>query len=363
MSTPRQEFLGPITKLAATYLNGSWVSDGYGIIDGYGAEFHNATMVLNARDTQPTTGVDKGSFWVDGSVSPTIPRFTNSNGDTIELGTGGGVPVGPENQVYWSDGVDNAWTGNPIVNGLVATTYVSIGAFGAGSLTFSAYLTTPPVIQQDPINAVGSGQGLIISAQGNGTDPGMFGGHLVLRGGAGWSKGLVELSGSRIYLDSKDLTFRAGFGDQVISMDNIFQASTTAAALTIEAGCNSHASGTGGDLNLMGGLGGSANGNVVLQTPTGILGVGADNLTISKASYGTTVQSSYTKLVGLNNSNYGSAAIIPSAYNQSASHIPRMDKQFGTFRLTGTAETYTITFSTAIHGVAMPVDTVLVGRF
>ena len=372
MGTPRQEFLGPITKLAATYLNGSWVPDGYGIIDGYGAEFHGVTMVLNARDTQPTTGVDKGSFWVDGSVSPTIPRFTNSNGDTIELGTGGGVPVGPENQVYWSDGIDNAWTGNPVVNGVNAANYISIGAFGAGSLTFSSYLTIPPIIQQDPINpvAVGSGQTLTISAQGNGSSPGMFGGKLQLNGGAGWHQGVVEMSGGSVYVDSQYLGFRTqdGYISQVIFQENIYQPLTPAPSLVIAAGSNSHATGIGGDLIFMAGRGasGTADGSILFQTPTGTTGVGADNLILSKESYGTVLQSVFQKIVSVNNGGYGSYTLTPTAYDQSINQRPRKDKQFGTFKLLGNTGEKTITFSTAIHGASMPTTdgySILTGMF
>jgi len=76
---PRQEFLGAITKLA---------QDGSGVVDGNGAEIHNATMVLNARASQPNVSSDRGSFWVRAG-NPTTPKFTNSNGTTVNLGGDG----------------------------------------------------------------------------------------------------------------------------------------------------------------------------------------------------------------------------------------------------------------------------------
>lgn len=47
MAKPRQEFLGPITKLAAYEYNGSWISDPSGIVDGYGAEITNILGIYN----------------------------------------------------------------------------------------------------------------------------------------------------------------------------------------------------------------------------------------------------------------------------------------------------------------------------
>lgn len=81
MVKPRQEFLGTITKLA---------EDGSGIIDGYGAEIHNLTMVLNQRVSAPSTGTGRGSFWVNNDT----PMFTDSQGNTINLGSGGSGNLG-----------------------------------------------------------------------------------------------------------------------------------------------------------------------------------------------------------------------------------------------------------------------------
>lgn len=81
MTKPRQEFLGPITKLA---------QDGSGIIDGYGAEIHNVTMVVNGLATDPVVGPGRGSFWAYDNGMVTQPRFTDSEGNTYDIGSGGG---------------------------------------------------------------------------------------------------------------------------------------------------------------------------------------------------------------------------------------------------------------------------------
>jgi hypothetical protein len=90
MSKPRQEFLGSITKLAAIERDGYWVPDGYGIIDGYGAEMRDLTAIrLNNRDSGNGVQPLQGSFWVH-SGSPTLPYFTDSDGNDRELGGGSG---------------------------------------------------------------------------------------------------------------------------------------------------------------------------------------------------------------------------------------------------------------------------------
>ena len=84
VAKPRQEFLGAITKLA---------QDGSGFVDANGAEIHNTTMVLNARTSQPNVGSGRGSFWAQAG-NPTTPKFTNSNGTTVNLGGDGVKYVG-----------------------------------------------------------------------------------------------------------------------------------------------------------------------------------------------------------------------------------------------------------------------------
>jgi acetyl-CoA acetyltransferase len=50
MAKPRQEFLGPITKLAAYEYNGSWISDGANIVDGYGSEIRNILGITSSAN-------------------------------------------------------------------------------------------------------------------------------------------------------------------------------------------------------------------------------------------------------------------------------------------------------------------------
>lgn len=78
---PREQFLGPITQL-----------DKYqgGTVNAFGSEIRNATVVLNSRVTVPTTGPNTGSFWVL-DTDPTTPKFTDSNGNTIDLCCGSGT--------------------------------------------------------------------------------------------------------------------------------------------------------------------------------------------------------------------------------------------------------------------------------
>lgn len=72
---PREQFLGPITQLDK-YQSGS--------IDAFGSELRNVTIVMNSRASQPATGAQKGSFWVQ-DQGPTIPKFTDSDGNTFTL--------------------------------------------------------------------------------------------------------------------------------------------------------------------------------------------------------------------------------------------------------------------------------------
>lgn len=83
MVKPREEFLGSITLLD---------EDGYGSINANEAEIVGVqAVVCTGKASAPTTGVDKGAFWVqDGS--PTQPKFTDSSGQTITIGEIPGLP-------------------------------------------------------------------------------------------------------------------------------------------------------------------------------------------------------------------------------------------------------------------------------
>lgn len=78
----REEQIGGITELD---------EDGTGIVTASSAEMQDVSGVVHdAITTQPTTGVSVGAFWVE-DVSPTLPKFTDSDGNTITLGQGGGL--------------------------------------------------------------------------------------------------------------------------------------------------------------------------------------------------------------------------------------------------------------------------------
>lgn len=73
---PREQFLGTITQLDKFQS---------GTVTAFGAEMDDVSgVVMGSRALQPATGVNKGSFWVLDD-SPTIPKFTDSNGNTFTL--------------------------------------------------------------------------------------------------------------------------------------------------------------------------------------------------------------------------------------------------------------------------------------
>lgn len=105
------------------------------------------------------------------------------------------------------------------------------------------------------------------------------------------------------------------------------------------------------------------------------------NITVHGGEYldeQATVQSFYTegpmiqgyagRVIARNKSGYGSATVVPRAYQQTSQYAPRHDKLYGAFQLVNgnpadlpTYRTHTLTFSTTIHGSAMPVLRKLIG--
>jgi hypothetical protein len=190
MSKPRQEFLGPITKLAAINFGNVWISDGYGMVDGYGAKIRDVTVVLNALSIPPTTGAHKGSFWVNDGYNPTTPMFTNSNGNSITLGS---VSNGNLNSVYWSNGVSNSWSQNPTIISLTANNNVNIGAsvYSPGGILF----TPDSIINIKQDTSASDGYAMTIQAQTGASSKN--GGDLWLKGGLagdGGSAGSIRLN-------------------------------------------------------------------------------------------------------------------------------------------------------------------------
>lgn len=443
MSKPRQEFLGPITKLAAIDTGDVWVSDGYGVVDGYGAEIHNVSVVLNALSNHPTTGAHRGSFWA-ADTSPTTPKFTNSIGVTIDLGSGS-VPIGDGYTVYWSDGLSNQWSNSPVLgapgtspqllfgadalspyiaqdNATVEGTCqdltisaqntnfgpdeISIGGnlwleagFGpagdgsvylwagrspvileAASLVFDSSITTPSIGQQGSV--VGAATSLTIFTQSGST----AGGNLTLQTGADTTDnsdpGKINLNhGSlntiQIVRETLPPTALVLFAADLANIE-ITQASTGGVAgnMTIIGGYSP--SGIGGSLALLSGGGSSGTGVVILGASGSYIQIvgnsdgkswsrtdGYIQLTEQSAVYDsqfTTEQSYGGRIVATNANGFGSYTINPYAANQGDGYKARADKQFGTFKLVGTVPTKTLTFSTTIHGHAMPENSVLFGK-
>lgn len=77
MTTAREQQLGPITVLDES---------SSGTVTASGAKLTNVAGLVN---TPVASTPGNSSFWVQ-SGSPTLPKFTNSSGSSITLGTGGG---------------------------------------------------------------------------------------------------------------------------------------------------------------------------------------------------------------------------------------------------------------------------------
>ncbi len=289
------------------------------------------------------------------------------------------------------------------------STYTGIGLFIVGSQTFTLNESGLAYRIGDRIRAIFNNQanqyvdGLVTSYSGMSltlnvdtvSDPGSY-----AIGNGAWSFGLVGAQGNQAFagIGSANTVYwsngvanswsgeptlvglnafqyvaigTTGFGSSLVFTNTsitpiIFQnfksVSGDAESLLMQAQCNSNTNGNGGDLKLMGGFGVQSHGDVILQTPSAdIIGAGANNLTFSKAAYGSTIQSNYQQLVGINNSGYGSCAIVPIAYEQTSPY-PRKNKYYGTFGLVGTSQIKTMTFSSIIHDKYPLANTSITGK-
>jgi len=128
MTKPRQEFLGPITKLAAIITNNNWVSDGNAIVDGYNAKIIDLSGVyfsssapnpiisqtiassmsgasLTIQAQQGAYGYGGGDLLLEGGLGG-----SGGSAGTIRLGVGGftGINIatggGTFGQVNFSNG-------------------------------------------------------------------------------------------------------------------------------------------------------------------------------------------------------------------------------------------------------------------
>lgn len=375
MTKPRQEFLGPITKLAAIDAGGSWISDGYGIVDGYGAEIHNASVVLNALMNPPTTGPHRGSFWANDTVSPTLPMFTDSNGNTIELGSGmPAISLGSINTILWTDGYTAQWTNSPI-----------LGANG----TFPQILFGPGAnsvfIAQIDADVEGAAPDFTISAMNNlSVSEGTSGGGLWLESGSGVTAGNIYLWAAGAGAEINMITNLLEFGENSVA-PTIGQAVTLGSTqtLTIAAQSFGGSSGFGGDLHLTSGDGGDGgvSGNVLIQN-AGQLNTSftnrdgpktrhygrielVDNITFdpNNISDAATLQCAGDQVIWTAENGWGSYAITPKPYNNLSSKYTRSTKYSGTFQINGSSNQETLTFNMNINGFAMPANSILIGQF
>lgn len=376
-SNPRQEFLGPITKLAAIQRDGYWFPDGYGIVDGYGAEFKNLTIVLNGRTSAPSTGIHKGSFWVNDLTIPTTPWFTDSNGNSYELGTGGGggVPLGPLNTVYWSDGVTNQWTNIVTLGGPQQSPAIY---FGRNSYS--------PIIEQ--IMSLGdNGQDFTIAAQSvNGTGDGnLKAGDLWLE--SGWASdpsnddGVLQLWAGRGGINL--WTNRMEFVDSEVNPRFGQMETSNATGNYLQIYAQRSTTGTGGVLYLQGGQGSVQHGNVLIingnvtnteyshSLSTGFLVRHSGRLELvdqgafnnNSSVTGSILQASSNTIIAASQNNFSSYTLDAYPLGANMFNIPRKDKKFGVFRLTGTSNVKYLNFNTSIHSNTMAPNSIEMGTF
>lgn len=397
MVKPRQEFLGTITKLA---------EDGSGIIDGYGAEIHDVTIVLNQRAAAPNTGTGRGSFWVhnDGYGSP---QFTDSNGNTIALGEGSlasgtatlvdgyaviveAMPVGA--LVFWSmvslDGVpgqiqiiDQTTSGFTISSSShydtsIVNWFWVPGSFGPMfarsashvSESFIKALSSKAVTEESVLdlrNALASGKG----ANAN----------QVL-----WNNGLYNVWTSTPKVTSFSVANGVSIGpNNCIRFDTapaiIGFTNTTGGpgqSISISAQSSKQA---GGNLNLSSGSGQTV-GVVNIQTggiSAVVVGPGylRNNGSLQHAelssfngsiSDGHVTQGYDGRIAARLMHDYGSYTIVPRAYQQSTTLAPRKDKQFGGFSITkegagGNAAQQVLSFNSTILGAKVPACRKIIG--
>lgn len=323
-SKPRQEFLGPITKLSAIQVDGYWVSDNYGIVDGYGSLLRNIAFIsLNDRSisNHPVTGTHRGAFWIR-DTSPTTPYFTDSNGVDHELGTGE-MPAGSANTILWNNGVSNTFTNIPVIGNSGEHPSILFGSLSIPTGGTNNTYGTSIGIEDVDSSLVSVGQDLYIMAQ-NVTGPGFAGlkaGSLWLESGHVSGTGLdgdINLVGGAIYIAH-------GISDQNMQFLN---------------------DSTNGTRSVV-------KGRLELSTQ-GSFNTGNNTTAIS-------LQSFDNALVATNEDGYGTYDIVPKCENST--FAPRMHKSYGGFQLTGTEQTKTLTFSTAIHGFQMPPNNVITGTF
>ncbi|MCK9567831.1 hypothetical protein M0R72_02625 [Candidatus Pacearchaeota archaeon] len=188
--------------------------------------------------------------------------------------------IGPINTVYWSDGYNDIWSSDPLINTVNAISWVE----------------TPAVYSESD---------LILGCNGDG-------GNIDIHSGGGTTSGIISLSAASYNVVTMGRSDIHNFnGSKWMNFDGYF----------------------------------------ILPSQTSVM----------TSSYATE-QMVADHLVTTNANGYGSYAISPIAYDGGTYQVPRTDKFFGTFKLVGTAPTYSVQIPTTIHSAGMPRNSVLLGR-
>jgi len=243
MVQPKEGQLGPITILD---------EDAGGTVNASGANIQTVGGVTHVSEALPGPGND--SFWVEAGT-PSLPKFTDSTGTTITIGSGNGDVTGPgsgsDNNIVVFDGVtgkilkDSGFNLTTIdgANGEVLTTD------GAGNITFTS-AGTP----SGPDRSIQFKDGIV------------FGGQAQL---------LYTDDSTNNYMDLTNVSATGTTGLRVFdntatqSMAFTFNDNTSEALAATFAGANFTVSGSG-NLNL------SANSNIVIDSGSPLIWPSSD---------------------------------------------------------------------------------------
>lgn len=270
MVEPRQEFLGAITLLD---------EDGTGTVDSNDANLTNTGyLILNERSGAPATGAGKGSFWVSND-SPTLPKFTDSAGTTITLGTGGGGgPTPPLDEVL-------------DVGNETGTNWIEINdGFGLRGQAFGSSFTIKTI---DGLSGTSGSIEIKTGTQGN---PTASSGNIdiLTRSTAGYSGNLTiktEASGKKsgdIEI-STDISGSGSEGSGGITIVTGPAGGSDAGDLSISTG--GYGTGRGGDISITTGVaGGDRAGHLSITTGDGASGGQGGNVTVTTGDAASTNQ-------------------------------------------------------------------------
>ena len=247
MVLPREEFLGAITILDEDH-------DGYVYCSGADVIDLNY-LIQNELPSPPWTGTNDGygSFWVE-EGTPSVPKFTDSAGNTFTLGGGGGLDqvllIGNETGSSWIEINDGFG-----LRGQAVGSSFSISTLDAISGTTGS-IEIKTGTQGNPINSSGDIDIFTRSTAG-------YSGDITIKTEAsGKSSGNIEIttdtSGSE---GSGSIGISTGGGGDITIESG--SAATAAGNIYLTAGRST--SQDGGDIKLTGGRGDLTNGgNVIL---------------------------------------------------------------------------------------------------